>query len=616
MSKGRRTIRDRLAGFGPDAMAATVVLFLAIPQGLAYATIAGLPPAAGLYAAALPTIVGSLFRSSRHVVVGPTNALSLLVGAAVIGTSAHDPMEVAIALAFGVALFQLVATALRLSAIVDYISSPTVLGYITGAGLLIGIGQLHNVTATEGPSGRIWTTVGGWFEALPGADPLALGFAGGTVLTVILLRLASRRARARLASGRGGRASRIVAKLPAALVVTLLGIAVNLGFGLERLGLRVVSDLSPIPTGLPPLTWPSLGLSFELLPVAFACTVLSLVESNAVARSIAARTGDQLDARREFLGQGLANLAAALTGGYPVSGSLSRSALNERLGARTRAAGVITGLLMIVVLLALAWLLDHTPIPSLAGLLLVVAWDLVDVPRIRRTLRTSPGDGLAFLATMLGTWTLSLDQAIYLGVGVSLVKFLRKARLLTVHELVVDETGRLQEQALGQRLAPGTSRCDEIRLLHVEGPLFFGSASELRRALDEVVASPRLQVLILRVKRATGLDLSVAEELIAIADLLHARGRHLVLVGMTPDLSEVLERSGASAVIGEDNLFPTRRRWFAALRAAIERAVELAADKHAPDCPLARANPALPGGALSLDRWPTQSRVVDGEPDM
>lgn len=584
-------------------MAAVAVLFLAIPQGLAYATIAGLPPAAGLYAAALPTMVGSLFRSSKHVVVGPTNALSLLVGGAVIAASDQDPMAIAIALALGVAVFQLVATALRLDAVVDYISSPTVLGYITGAGLLIGIGQLHNVTATTGSSGRLWTTIGGWIEALPAADPLTVGFAGGTVLAVILLRVLSKRARARQASG-GGRASRALSKLPAALVVMLLGIAINLALGLERLGLRVVSDLAPIPAGLPPLTLPSPALALELAPVALACTVLSLVESNAVARSIAARTGQQLDTRREFLGQGLANLAAALFGGYPVSGSLSRSALNEQLGARSRAAGVITGLLMFVVLLALASLLDHTPIASLAGMLLVVAWDLVDVPRIRRTLSTSPGDGLAFLATMIGTWTLALDQAIYLGVGVSLVLFLRKARLLTVRELVVDETGRLQEHPLGRPLAPQTARCDVIRLLHVEGPLFFGSAGELRRALEQVIADPRLRVLILRVKRATGLDLSVAEELIAVAELLRGRGQQLVLVGMTPDLVEVLERSGANVVIGEANLFPTRRRWFEALAAATERALELAGDAHASDCPLARANPALPGGALNLDRPP------------
>lgn len=592
-----------LAALAPDAGAAIVVLFLAIPQGLAYATIAGLPPAAGLFAAALPVVISSLVRSSRYVIVGPTNALSLLVGAAVIATSDHDPIAVAIALAFAVALFQLVATALRLSTVVDYISSPTVLGYMTGAAVLIAIGQLHNVTATGGPSGKPWITIGGWLTALPSADPLTVAFACGTVLAMILLRLLSKRASKRAAAHPDSRWAKRLANLPASLTVMLLGIAINLAFGLERMGLRVVSDLAPIPAGLPPLTVPSPMLAYELAPVALACTVLSLVESNAVARTIAARTGQRLDARREFLGQGLANLLAALTGGYPVSGSLLRSIINEQSGARSRAAGVLSGIFMIVALLALGSLLDHTPIASLAGLLLVIAWDLIDVPRIRRTLRTSTSDALAFLATLIGAWLLPLDRAIYLGVGLSLVLFLRKARLLTVRELVVDESGRLQEHPLGQALAEGTERCDAVRLLHVEGPLFFGSAGELGRALDSVVAAPGLRVLVLRVKRATGLDLSVAEELIGIAKLLHSRGQQLVLVGMTPDLMDVLVRSGADRVIGEANLFPTRRRWFEALEAAIARGLELAqGTHHASHCPLARANPSLPGGHLDPDR--------------
>jgi len=351
----------------------------------------------------------------------------------------------------------------------------------------------------------------------------------------------------------------------------------------------VVADLAPIPFGLPPLTLPSPSLALQLAPVALACTVLSLVESNAVARSIASRTGQQIDGRREFLGQGLANLAAAFMGGFPVSGSLSRSALNEQAGARSRAAGVLAGLAMIIVLLSLGAVLDHTPIASLAGLLVLIAWDLVDVPRIRRTLKTSFGDGLAFVATLIGTWALTLDQAIYLGVAVSVVMFLRKARLLAVRELVVDEHGRMMEHALGQPLPPEVHRCNSIRILHAEGSLFFGSAGELRRALDIVMAAPELKVLILRVKRATNLDLSVAEELIAIAQLLRSRGQHLLLVGMSPDVMEVVSRSGAGAVIGEANLFPTRREWFAALEAAKARAFELCADGHASDCPLTHA---------------------------
>lgn len=569
------TAIERARGVLPDAAAAATVLFLAVPQGLAYATIAGLPPAMGLYAAALPAIVGSLFRSSRHVVVGPTNALSLLVGGAVIATSSAAPAEVAIALALGVGLFQLVATLLRLSSVVDYISSPIVLGYITGAALLIGVGQLHNMTGTEGPRGKLWVTVGGWAEGLSAASPIAVAVALGTVVAVLGLRKLSR-------------------KLPAAILVMSGGIVLNLLLGLESRGLGVVADLSPVPSGLPPLTLPSLELTVELLPVALACTVLSLVESNAVARSIASRTGQRLDARREFLGQGLANVAAAVTAGYPVSGSLSRSVLNEKAGARSKLAGVLTGVMMIGLLVSVGPVLDHTPIASLAGLLLVVAWDLVDFPKIRATLKTSRADAVAFGVTMLGTWALALDQAIYLGVGISIVLFLRKARLLVIRELVINESGHLQEHPIGGPLGP-LRHCDVIRIVHVEGSLFFGSAGELRRALDDVAADPAVKVVIVRVKRARSLDVTAAEVLASTANNLREQGRHMLLVGMREDMLPVLERSGAGEAIGVENLFPTRARWFEALDAARHRALELTRGVHEHSCALSHA----PSFALS-----------------
>jgi SulP family sulfate permease len=565
----------RLRELGPDLASAVAVLFLTVPQGLAYATVAGLPPAMGLYAASIPAIVGSLVHSSRHIVVGPTNSLSLLVGGAVLASSSHSPVEVAIALALGVAVFQVVATALRLSAVVDYVSSPTVLGYITGAGVLIAVGQLHHLTATEGPRGRLWTTLGGWIEVLPEASSLPVLVGGLTIATLVVVRLVGRKL---------GR------RLPAALLVMVFGIAADLVFDLQSRGLRVLSDLAPIPSGLPPLTLPSPALAIELAPFALACAMLSLVESNAIARSIAARTGQHLDSKREFLGQGLANLSAAFCGGYPVSGSLVRSSLNQQSGAKSRAAGALTGVLMLVVLLLFASLFDHIPLSCLAGLLVVVGWDLIDVKRIRTVLRTSWGDRLTFAVTMIGTWVLPLDKAIYLGVGLSLVWFLRKARLLTVRELVITPAGLLQEHRLGASLGEHR-RCSSIRLIQVEGALFFGSAGELRVALDKVALEPGVRVLIVRVKRARGLDATVAEAFTSLAAGMRERGQHLLLAGMNVDMMRVLERSGAAAEIGAEQLFPTQTRWFAALEAAKQRALSLVGDEHDEDCGLDQARP-------------------------
>lgn len=543
-----------------DVSAALAVTFMAVPQGIAYAMIAGLPPAVGLFAGAVPTILGSLFRSSSHVVAGPTNALSLLVGTAVAATaSGGDPVTAALVLATLVGLFQLSAGLLKLGVIVDYISSSVVTGYITGAGVLIGIGQLRHVTGTAGDRGDVFTQISTWILGIADTNPWSVGIAGATVLAIVLMRM-------------------LPWRLPNAAIVMGAGVIGAWLFGIDALGVRLIRDIAPVPTGLPPLTLPSLSaFNLDLLPIAVAATVLSLVESSSVARSIASRTGQRLDANQEFVGTGIANLAAGFFGGYPTSGSLGRSALNERAGARTRLAGVLGGVLMVLVLLFAGPIVDWTPIPCLAGLLLVVATDLVDLQKIRAVLSGDLGDKLAFLTTLVGTWVLSLDLAIYVGVGISLVLFLRKARQILVRELVIDG-GRFREKRgedVIERPHPA------VRILHIEGSLFFGAASELSDALDEVIAEPGVKVLIVRLKRTRGLDFTTASVLGAAHKRLAKEDRHLYLVGLRPDAMQLLERVGVAEEFGKDHLYPTRPEWFAAMDEAIADALGFAGDEAA-----------------------------------
>ncbi len=546
-----------------DVLAALAVTFTAVPQGVAYALIAGLPPAAGLYASVLPAIVGSIFRSSRHVVAGPSNAVSLLVGGGVAALAVSvgaSPVEIAISLAFMVGVMQVAAGALRLGSVVDYISAPVVLGYITGAGVLIGVGQLSNLTGTPEASGNIVAKVVGWTQGLGDLNPVALGVGFAAAAAVVGIRT-------------------LAPKLPSALLgLTLASIGTVL-LGLDS-AVSTVGDLAPVPASLPPFTVPTL-MDSRLLVVAFAATVLSLVESSAVGRSIADRTGDRLDISVEFVGQGLSNLAAAFTGGYPVSGSLSRSALNHSAGAKTRLSGVFVGILTSVALLVAGPLIDRIPIAALAGLLVVVAWDLVNIPRIRQTFRAGWGDGAAFVATVIGTWTLRLDHAIYLGVTISIVLFLRRARLLVIRELAVDARGRLREIRSGSG-----DQCQQVRVLHVEGSLFFGAAGELRDGLSQAVAPPNIQALVVRLKRTQGMDITTATVFAAVAKNLRDQGRHLILVGMRPDAMRILKRTGAAAEIGMDNLFPSQKKWFGALDDALRRALTLTQAEQ--DSPLRR----------------------------
>ncbi len=542
----------RPADLSRDAAAALATTFLAIPQGVAYAMIAGLPPVAGLYASVLPTIVGSLFRSSRHVVAGPTNAVSLLVGTAVgalaqeLGASAT---EIALSMSLMVGLIQVGAGLGGLGSVVDYISKSVVLGYVTGAGVLIGIGQLHNVTGTVGGQGDVLHRVQVWLGGLDATNPTALGIAAGTALLVVLLHPLGQ-------------------KVPGELIALGVATAASAALGLSG-DIAVVGDLAPVPAGLPPLTVPAVFHPSVAL-AALAAAVLSVVESSSLARSIADESGQELDISVEMTGQGLSNVAAAFTGGYPGSGSLSRSALNHSAGARSRMGGVLGGVFVGLALLVAGPLVERIPIPALAGLLVVVAVRLVKIPRIVQTFRAGRGDALAFLVTLAGTWALRLDHAIYLGVTLSIIMFLRRARLLVARELAVDASGRLRE------VLPGDGHADpHVRVLHLEGPLFFGAAGELRDAITHA-ARGDVRALVVRLKRTQGLDLTSAQVVQAVAERLHKQGKHLVLVGLRPRCMAVLEQTGAARIVGADNIFPTQPGWFEAMDAGLARALELA----------------------------------------
>ena len=555
-----------LGSLGRDAGSAVALTFLAVPQSVAYAIIAGLPPAMGLYAACLPAIIGGLFRSSQHVVTGPTNALSLLVGSVLAAQAGLDPINTAMLLALLVGGLQLVAGLLRFGVLIEYISMPVVTGYITGAGVLIGVGQLHNLTATASGSGNIFTTVGGWAVGLGAASWLAIAFGVGTAAMILGVRWLGRRLRRSLPSA-----------LIALIVATVAGMALDLD-------LRRVADLTSGPVGFPPIGIPSLEGWDHLLPLAVAVAVLSLVESTALARALAAKSGQSINTSVEFSGQGLANIVAGLTGGYPTSGSLSRSALNLESGA-SRLGGVLSGVLIILALLFVGPAIEVVPIASLAGLLLIVAADLVDVPRIRQIIASRRSDATAFVATVLATWMLRLDHAIYAGVGISLFFYLRRARLLGIKRIGILATGEITEKP-----AQADTSCPAMTFLQVDGQLFFGAAGELQEALDEAAADESLQILVLRMRRALHLDVTIARVLADTAKRLRDRGKRLVLVGISPRTREVLIGAGAVEDIGDANLFARSDTVFRGLQGAV---VALHAELPPHDCglPIAGASP-------------------------
>jgi SulP family sulfate permease len=241
---------------------------------------------------------------------------------------------------------------------------------------------------------------------------------------------------------------------------------------------------------------------------------------------------------------------------------------------------------MITVLLFLGPIVGKTPVASLAGLLLVLANDLIDRQRIWVTLHGTMSDRTAFVTTVLGTWTLPLDQAIYVGVGISIVLFLRRARLLTIREMIIGEKGRFRE--VDPEAGEAGRSCLAIRIMNLTGPLFFAVAGELEAALDSLVRNLAVRVLILRLRQAQDIDITTVSILEATAQKLASQGRTLILLGLRRPALTLLERTGVSEQIGRENIFPTQAGWFTAMEAALQRALALTGE-HAcgKQCPLA-----------------------------
>ena len=542
-----------------DAIAGLIGAVVVLPQGVAYATLAGLPPEYGLYCAMVPTAIAALFGSSLHAVSGPTNAVSLMVLAmltplAVPGSPGFVSMALTLSLMSG--LLMLAMGFFRLGVLVNFISNGVIVGFTSAVGIIIIVSQISQLFGTHsGHASQFYEMLHNTIAHLNEVHPWALAVG---VLTVVAGALTKHYA------------PRMAPMLVATVVGTVAALAINYAVGAENTGIRT---LGALPGALPPLSLPDMrGASLtNLLAPAFAVTILSVTQAIAIVRAVAIRSGQRIDTNQELIGQGLSNVAGAFFSGYPSCASVNRCGINYESGARTPLSAVLSAGFLVLLLLVLAPVAALLPHPAIAGLLVLAGWGLIDFGQMRMYLRTSRQEAAVVAATLLATLVMPIAYAILVGVMASLVVYLQRTSRPMMRSLVPDP--RHSERQLAP---PGEElqECPQLKILSVEGSIYFGAVDHVESHFDTLRERTREQRRLLLVSRNINfVDVAGAEALVREARKRRWDNGQLYLQGLRQPVENVLKNGGFIEELGAENVFRTKREAISAIFAQLDRAI-------------------------------------------
>ncbi|MEI8372527.1 MAG: SulP family inorganic anion transporter [Planctomycetota bacterium] len=529
----------RFSHLRADFIAGLTVATVAVPQAMAYALVAGVPPEYGLYTAIVMTAVGALFDSSRQLINGPTNAISIAILSAVAIIPAEDRLQAAILLAFLVGLLQLGITLAKLGDLTRYISHSVIVGFTVGASLLLMLDQMKNLLGLHG-MGHVYDPflVRFWATMTRGGTPhwptVQIGF--GSIALVVALRWLKKKIGLRL--------------LPDLLITVVVMAAVSALLGLEAQGVSVVGE---IPAKLPSLVLPNLDTPYlrQLSSSALAIATLGLLEAIAMAKAIAAQTRQKIDINQQCLSEGLANLSGSFFQCIPGSGSLTRSSINQQAGAMTQWSGVISAFAVASIVLAFAPYAKFIPKASMAGILMVSSWYMVDWKRLAYHIRASRFDAVVVGVTALAAIGISIEFCVLVGVFMSFLLTVPRAGKMLFTEFTVCADGIIRERMDGEMPNP------QIMIFGFEGEMFFGAAAALESHFETIESriGPDTKVLVLRLKRVRNPDAVGMHLLDEHIHRLEAQGVHVLLVGVRSDLADALVRTGIAGRLHPKHIF-------------------------------------------------------------
>ncbi|MBK9259513.1 MAG: SulP family inorganic anion transporter [Polyangiaceae bacterium] len=567
-----------------DIVAGLTVATVAVPQAMAYALIAGLPPEYGLYTAIVMTAVGALFDSSKQLINGPTNAISIALLSA-IGTIADPQMKLqaAVLLAFLVGSIQIIISLLRLGDLTRYISSSVIVGFTAGASVLLVLDQLKNLfgfaavgAAHDHFLERVYgsLTRGGSIHW----PTVYVGF--GTIALMLILGYIKRKINWKL--------------FPELLFGVVIAAGLSFWLDLQSSGVAIIGA---IPAKLPSLHAPNFNpeMMRDLSSSALAIALLGLLEAVAMAKAIAAETHQKLDLNQQCLSEGVANVAGSLFSCFPGSGSLTRSAINQQAGAASQWSGVISAFAVAVIMLVFAPYAMFIPRAALAGILIVTAARMIKIDTIARHARATRFDAVLVAVTALAAIVVSVEFCVLIGVILSFLLVVPRIGKMHLTEFVVAPQGHVHE-----RLPHDEVVCPGILIFGLEGEMFFGSSTSLEEHLQTIEGriDAQTEVVILRLKRARNPDAVGLGILDAFIKRIRARNVHVLVCGVRSDFATALEKTGIDEHLESDAIFLEQPVRQTSTMLALEHAHRLlVASRH--ECPF-RMQPVRPSEPAQL----------------
>ena len=558
-----------LGHFKRDTFAGLTVAAVAVPQAMAYASIFGMPVEMGLYTAIIMTAVGALLDSSKQLINGPTNAISIAMFSALLIVPEEQRISAAIMMAFLIGLIQTAIALFRFGDLSRFISHSVIVGFTLGASALLFLDQLKNVFQLKGKAEKTDPfLVRFWSDVTDGGSVHLQTF--GIAILTIAAAIAIRQLNKRFKLG-----------LPELLLAIAISALVLVVFDSNKQSGVLLQPA--IPRTLPSFEVPNFdwGLARNLSSSAAAIAFLGLLEAMAMAKSIASKTGQKLDMNQQCLSEGLANIAGSFFRCFPGSGSLTRSYINHTAGAATQWSGVISALGVAATILVLAPFAQYIPKAALAGVLILTAARMNDLKTLGYYLRATKFDRWILIATALSSILISVEFCILIGVFLSFAFYVPRAAQIKMNELTVTSDRVIRE------VVSSDIRCSYIRVFNFEGEMFFGCAPELEKQLDSVVEeSPEsLKVVVLRLKRVNNPDAVCMDVLQRFIEKMYKRNVVIMLSGIKESMAQTLKNVGITQLVGQENIFREETEIWASTVTAMKKGYSLLGSSHCQHCP-------------------------------